>query len=152
LKEAQPAAEGAAPHLIDYVEQTTLSLWKQMKGELESSLQNVLKQMKWPGKDLNAPEDLIAEWSKSVERLLDLQEPYAWTVSGLETMVNPPNSELKSLNINGKASVNESVVLLPLEIMARPLALRFKYHFSGDKPTNRLDKVRYYPSADFDPK
>jgi hypothetical protein len=28
-----------------------------------------------------------------------------------------------------------------MEVMVHPLDLRFKYHFSGDKPTNRLDKV-----------
>lgn len=33
-------------------------------------------------------------------------------------------------------------VLFPLEVMVHPLELRFKYHFSGAKPTNRLDKVR----------
>ena len=32
-------------------------------------------------------------------------------------------------------------MLLPLEVMAKPLELRFRYHFDGDKPTNRLDKV-----------
>lgn len=31
--------------------------------------------------------------------------------------------------------------LLPLEVMAKSLALRFRYHFEGDKQTNRLDKV-----------
>lgn len=36
----------------------------------------------------------------------------------------------------------ETQVLLPLEVMVHPLELRFKYHFSGTKPTNRLDKVR----------
>jgi hypothetical protein len=35
----------------------------------------------------------------------------------------------------------EQVVLLPLEVMIKPLELRFRYHFDGDKPTNRLDKV-----------
>ena len=35
----------------------------------------------------------------------------------------------------------EPVVLLPLEVMVRPLELRFKYHFEGDRPTNRLEKV-----------
>lgn len=35
----------------------------------------------------------------------------------------------------------EPPVLLPLEVMSRPLELRFKYHFSGDRSTNRLDKV-----------
>lgn len=38
----------------------------------------------------------------------------------------------------------ESLVLLPLEVMVRPLELRFRYHFEGDRPTNRLDKVCPY--------
>ena len=33
-------------------------------------------------------------------------------------------------------------MLLPLEVMLKPLELRFKYHFYGDRPTNRPDKVR----------
>lgn len=35
----------------------------------------------------------------------------------------------------------ESPILFPLEVMVHPLELKFKYHFNGDKPTNRLDKV-----------
>lgn len=38
--------------------------------------------------------------------------------------------------------IPEPPVLFPLEVMVHPLDLRFKYHFSGDKPTNKLDKVR----------
>ena len=36
---------------------------------------------------------------------------------------------------------HESLVLLPLEVMVKPLELRFAYHFDSDKATNRLDKV-----------
>ena len=35
----------------------------------------------------------------------------------------------------------DPLVLLPLEVMVRPLELRFMYHFDGDRPTNRPDKV-----------
>lgn len=35
----------------------------------------------------------------------------------------------------------EPLVLLPLEVMIKPLELRFQYHFAGDRPTNKLDKV-----------
>lgn len=37
----------------------------------------------------------------------------------------------------------EPLVLLPLEVMVKPLDLRFQYHFSGDRPTNKLDKVGF---------
>lgn len=40
------------------------------------------------------------------------------------------------------ANQDDSLVLLPLEVMVRPLDLRFHYHFEGHRPTNRLDKVR----------
>jgi hypothetical protein len=43
---------------------------------------------------------------------------------------------------DGNANKGNSLVLLPLEVMVRPLELRFHYHFEGDRPTNRLDKVR----------
>ena len=41
----------------------------------------------------------------------------------------------------GYAGVEESLVLLPLEVMVKPLELRFRYHFDGERPTNRPDKV-----------
>ncbi|KAF9193487.1 hypothetical protein BGZ50_007417 [Haplosporangium sp. Z 11] len=34
--------------------------------------------------------------------------------------------------------------LLPVELMVAPLILRFRYHFEGNRPTNRLDKPEWY--------
>jgi hypothetical protein len=51
------------------------------------------------------------------------------------------NRELTRRDIDVKQQNAEPQILLPLEVMVHPLDLRFKYHFSGDKPTNRLDKV-----------
>ena len=55
-----------------------------------------------------------------------------------------PHRELKARDDRafGYAGAEEPLVLLPLEVMVKPLELRFRYHFDGDKPTNRLDKVR----------
>lgn len=50
------------------------------------------------------------------------------------------DSELGAQNDHVKPS-EEPLVLLPLEVMVKPLDLRFQYHFSGDRPTNKLDKV-----------
>jgi hypothetical protein len=35
-------------------------------------------------------------------------------------------------------------VLLPFEVLVRPLEMRFRYHFEGDKPTNRIDRPEYF--------
>lgn len=34
--------------------------------------------------------------------------------------------------------------LYPLQALVVPIAARFKFHFDGERPTNRLDKVCIY--------
>lgn len=76
LKEAQPAAEDAAPHLIDHVDRTVQTLWKQMKDAFAREFEDTLTKMKWPGKDVTLSGSLEQKWTAGVEKLLDLQEPY----------------------------------------------------------------------------
>ena len=126
LKDAQPAAEDAAPHLIDHVDRTTRTLWKQMKVAFAGEFEVTLKKIQWPGKDLTLDGQLEQEWTNGVRKLLELQKPE------LEAR-DSQNAE--------RTKGEEPLVLLPLEVMAKPLELRFKYHFEGDRPTNKLDKV-----------
>lgn len=79
LKEAQPAAEDAAPHLVDYVDLSTQTLWKQMKEAFARDFQETLTKMRWPGKDVLLSGRLEIEWTQGVEKLLELQEPYVRT-------------------------------------------------------------------------
>lgn len=76
LEKAQPAAEDAAPHLIDHVNQVTRSLWVQMKDDFANDFEKTLKKMNWPGENLNLNEGLESAWQTGVEKLLDLQDPY----------------------------------------------------------------------------
>lgn len=76
LKDAQPAAEGAAPHLVDYVEKLASGLREHMKTDFTSRLQKRLEDMNWPSKDLRLGEDVMVQWRNDVELLLDLQTPY----------------------------------------------------------------------------
>ena len=126
LKQAQPAAEDAAPHLVDHVELTTKSLWKQMKDAFIAKFEVTLKKIHWPSKDSIVDGRLKEEWTQGVGQLLELQGP-----------------ELQSRKKETETTKHrhEPIVLLPLEAMVKPLELKFKYHFEGDRPTNRLDKV-----------
>lgn len=85
LKDAQPAAEGAAPHLVDYVEKLASGLREHMKTEFTSRLHKTLEQMKWPSRELRLSEDVMAQWRSDVGLLLDLQMPYVfvWDACGL---------------------------------------------------------------------
>ena len=127
LKEAQPAAEDAAPHLIDHISRTCEILWLQMKEAFGQGFEATLKKMKWPGKGIALGGFLEQEWAAGVKVLLELQEP-----------------ELKARDNIEPLPKDEPLVLLPLEVMVKPLVLRFKYHFEGDRPTNKLDKVLLY--------
>ncbi|KAL9059413.1 MAG: hypothetical protein Q9206_001486 [Seirophora lacunosa] len=128
LKEAQPAAEGAAPHLVDHVHQTAQSLWRQMKNAFAGQFEKLWTEMKWPGKNVTLAGKLELQWTEGIQRLLDLQEP---ELDAQSDHVQPHE---------------EPLVLLPLEVMIKPLELRFQYHFAGDRPTNKLDKPEYFLS------
>jgi RAD50-interacting protein 1 len=148
LKTAQIAAEGAAPHLIDYVENLATSVKKQLQDRFSGQLQHALDKLKWPNRDLVLNDGFIKEWLESVDLLLDLQEPYVSPSLPTEQHTDShvwSNSDLKTYSESIVSShAGESQVLLPLQVMVHPLELRFKYHFSGAKPTNRLDKVSFF--------
>ncbi|CAL5870393.1 uncharacterized protein PFLUO_LOCUS4629 [Penicillium psychrofluorescens] len=129
LKEAQPAAEGAAPHLVNHTEKLASALKQQMKTYFGDRLQKTLESMKWPARELNITDDILAQWRQDVELLIDLQTP-----------------ELQQRDSLVLGQAVEPPVLFPLEVMVHALDLRFRYHFSGDKPTNRLDKPEYFLS------
>lgn len=127
LKDAQPAAEGAAPHLVDHTAKLASVLREEMKANFIKRLQKTLEQMKWPVKDLHLTDSLVSQWKSDVELLLGLQIP-----------------ELEEFSIISGDQNVEPPILFPMEVMVHPLELRFKYHFSSDKPTNKLDKPEYF--------
>ena len=131
LKRAQPAAEDAAPHLVDHVKKTMQLVWKQMKDTFALEFEETLAEIKWPNKDVQLDGKILEQWISGVERLLELQEP-----------------ELKDRERDNDTSdaKKDALVLLPLEVMMKPLEMRFKYHFDGDRATNRLDKPEFFLS------
>ncbi|EXJ66361.1 uncharacterized protein A1O5_10513 [Cladophialophora psammophila CBS 110553] len=131
IQDAQPAAEGAAPQLAYLLEQQSQQLYASIKKSLEGNLRDTLAQMNWPGKELKLSDNVRERWEQEVRLLLELQDPdLIAAFAGIDT--------------RSRSSTPDPVVLLPLEVMVQPLAVRFRYHFYGDKPTNRLDKPEYF--------
>ena len=67
--------------------------------------------------------------------LLDIKLSFASLISSFRELKARDNQSASS------PRAEEPLALLPLEVMVRPLELRFQYHFDGDRPTNRVDKV-----------
>lgn len=129
LQPLQEAAEGAAPHLLDYIVRQVHSLRDTIRKSFAEALENTLKKISWP-KHLEAiPLALETEWATNVGRLLDLQKP---------------ELEARGHATAGRPPLADPPVLLPVEVLVQPLEQRFIFHFSGNKPTNRLDKPEYF--------
>lgn len=90
-----------------------------------------LKKIHWPTPKAHVPPDLREEWEAALGKLLDLQMP---ELHGTD-YASAPGDKVKL-----------PPVLFPLEVLVQPLAMRFRYHFDGDKPTNRIDRPEYFLS------
>jgi len=116
---------------VDLVERETDRVYHEMKNALENDLRRTLERMKWPQKELNLQDGVLDAWDTQVGLLLDLQEP------DLLDQIPSDGAVPASPTI-------EPIILLPVEVMVQPLAARFRYHFYGERPTNRLDKPEYF--------
>lgn len=131
LQPLQEAAEGAAPHLLDHIAQQVYALRETIRLSFSQDLEKTLKKMGWPKPTDTVPLALQKEWSSNVGRLLDLQKPELEDQEHMTIQQSPRQ---------------EPPALMPLEVMVQSLEQRFTYHFSGNKPTNRLDKPEYFLS------
>ena len=129
LQPLQDAAEGAAPHLLDHVSAQAQALRDAIQTSFSTELEQTLAKMSWPKPIDAVPMALQQEWKVRIDRLLKLQRG---------------DLEKQSRGAQAVNNVEDLPVLLPLEVMARPLEQRFTYHFSGNKATNRLDKPEYF--------
>ncbi|RFU28387.1 hypothetical protein B7463_g7940, partial [Scytalidium lignicola] len=114
LRELQEPAEGAAVHLVTYVEGSTSRLWVEMKRIMSDDFEVVLRKSNWPSQG-----EPTEQWRSCFGKLLDLQTP--------EIM-----------------AANEPLVLLPMNVLAKSFVQQFRYHFMSDKPTNHPHKLGDY--------
>lgn len=128
MKPLQDAADGAAPHLLHHIATSADDLKQRLEKHLIGRFEATLKKISWPTPEATVPDSLRDEFSNNVIDLLKLQ------VLDLEAH--------ERLN-DGNA---QPLVLLPLKVMVAPLELGFRYHFEGDKSTNRLDRPEFFLS------
>ena len=121
----QEAAEGAAPHLLHHLVSIADDLRGKIKDTFAADLVALLSSIKWPNPVDTVSQDKWSEWGGSITKLLALQKP-----------------ELETFELD--ENTNNLAVLLPFEVMTKPIELRFRYHFDGDRPTNRLDRPEYF--------
>lgn len=112
LRSLQGPAEGAAGHVVTYVDKRVSSLWVDMKKIMCDEFEAVLKRTHWP----SSTEIRTKEWSECFEKLLDLQTPELSSAQG-------------------------PVILLPMAVMTKTFVQQFRYHFMGNRPTGSTHSV-----------
>lgn len=116
--------------MIHYITQKSNHLYHELHHAFHAQLDLLLKKMLWPKPDAGVPESLQDAFIAAVGNLLELQRPDL-------------DAQEKS---HDTAKPEPPLVLLPLHILIKPLELGFRYHFEGDRPTNRLDRPEFFLS------
>jgi hypothetical protein len=117
--------------LLHHVDTITQSLRTKILDAFSADLDRVLKQIHWPTPKATIAPQLREQWETAVVKLLDLQMP---ELQGTSYVTGPVDK------------VKLPPVLFALQVLVQPLEMRFRYHFDGDRPTNRIDRPEYFLS------
>lgn len=72
LRKKHETTEGAAVHLVEYVEHATTQLWDDMKERLNKNFQTTLDAIGWPTQDL--PVEKMRQFETEFTKLLALRK------------------------------------------------------------------------------
>ncbi|KAI6045100.1 RINT-1 family protein [Pisolithus marmoratus] len=110
-------------HLLSFLEKLCEKTWADMKAILSATLVSVADSVNWPmAIDFPAAsEEVRSKFQSAFSDLLRLQEIG-------QSLYSPQEDEN----------------LYPLQALVHPVALRFRYHFDGERETNRPDKPEWY--------
>ncbi|KAG9280328.1 RAD50-interacting protein 1 [Astyanax mexicanus] len=131
--------ESGCSHLQAFLRET-LHFWhKILKDKLASDFEEVLTQLHWPivsppTQSLSPPanaQELNSQLELLVSQLLSLQMSDDLISEKKELPTRPGLPQTPPLS-------------LPIQIMLLPLSKRFRYHFTGNRQTNSLNKPEWY--------
>ncbi|RXW23851.1 hypothetical protein EST38_g1999 [Candolleomyces aberdarensis] len=115
-------------HLISFLEHLRDKTWRDIKLILYTSLSSAAEQLGWPTA-INYPAcdpEHRQAFEKHFLKLLSLQ------LLG------------RKLHKRANFQPNEKDGLYAIDALVQPISLRFKYHYDGNRQTNRLDKPEWY--------
>uniref|UniRef100_UPI00398E5D8A RAD50-interacting protein 1 n=1 Tax=Pristiophorus japonicus TaxID=55135 RepID=UPI00398E5D8A len=134
--------ESSCTHLLSFIRSTVKFWHKILKDRLTNDFGEVLKQLHWPLIGPAQPQTpVLASAANSTELNNNLETLFTQLLK-LQT-----SDELitKQKQLPEKYDVPPSLpIAIPIQLMLLPLQKRFKYHFSGNRQTNMLNKPEWY--------
>ncbi|WFD27002.1 hypothetical protein MNAN1_001994 [Malassezia nana] len=137
------------------------TLLEKLESQYKAQLRTVLHQHAWPPPECQNPDKANGGDSSDAYALLgrpDLERAWAdlveWQLTAaslglrpLPTCIHTPPmvSGIDERKATPAAPGSDAYIpLLPVEVLMEPILLRFRYHFDGTRPTNRLDKPEWF--------
>ncbi|XP_067125380.1 RAD50-interacting protein 1 isoform X2 [Centruroides vittatus] len=111
-------------HLVNYIKQTILYWHDILKEKFGSNFDKILSSIPWPATSPSLVQPPL-KFKVLFTYLLEIQLP--------DNLIKNSDNEF-----------GFEPLLLPLQMMMRPLQKRFIFHFTTKKQTNRLDKPEWY--------
>ncbi|XP_042191610.1 RAD50-interacting protein 1 [Callorhinchus milii] len=129
-------------HLLRFIRSTVKFWHKILKDRLTHDFEDVLKQLHWPFIGPPQSQTLTLLPAANAAELQNNLEALFTQLLKLQT-----SDELitKQKQLPEKYDIPPSLpIALPIQLMLLPLQMRFKYHFSGNRQTNVLNKPEWY--------
>ncbi|KAJ8262346.1 hypothetical protein GJAV_G00165400 [Gymnothorax javanicus] len=131
--------ESGCTHLQAFLRET-LAFWhKILKDRLSGDLQEVLTQLQWPF--LSPPVDSLSPPANAQELYsqLELLVPQLLSLQPSDDLIAE-----KKPQPSRAVLPQDTPISLPIQIMILPLSKRFRYHFTGNRQTNSLNKPEWF--------
>ncbi|XP_053665015.1 RINT1-like protein [Anopheles marshallii] len=122
-----------APHLKMYARNTAFHWHDVLTAKYSAEFESLLKVIKWP--NLNQSLDQFNPSKDHVNKLVLLAEH-------LFLVKLPGDQDL--LNVRLTPCIICPHYTTPIALFVKPFRMRFQFHFTGNKQTNRLDRPEWY--------
>ncbi|CAE6515340.1 unnamed protein product [Rhizoctonia solani] len=122
--------DSEVPMIAKFLRDLRSSTWNDIKAVLSNRLVEASEKLSWP-----LPINLTASSASDVK---------AFQLAFVDLLSLQSEGEVIQAGSEAPENRNERDGLYSLEALILPIALRFKFHFDGTRPTNRLDKPEWY--------
>ncbi|CAO3590201.1 unnamed protein product [Absidia cylindrospora] len=123
-----PVQHGSFADLGTYLEKCQIELWNKLNDTIRRDFETSLKTLDWP---------------------TAIRPPYGpQTRPKLEGLENGFRNTLllkqPTESTEAPSQSTQPLLSVPMRLLLEPISLRFKFHFEGSRPTNRMDKPEWY--------
>ncbi|KAK7078398.1 hypothetical protein SK128_017332 [Halocaridina rubra] len=130
-------------NLVEYINKTLLTWHAVFTHRFKNEFDTVLKAIKWPFTSSNDSVSQPPASPESIQRLCTLTQ-YLLQLTLPDNMPALNTSQPDS-SVMAPGIVADFVQpLLPIQLLVRPLEVRFLFHFSGNKATNSRENPQWY--------